>query len=99
MGTEKQQEVKPEDRAAQIPVHTLVIRLCFFICRRAFYRKDGSPRRCSNCGSTSFATDVVVAIDYGTPCEEYILCSDCGSTCAFWAYGSFDPKYRKYGAV
>jgi len=98
-GLEITTEDSPKNGAVRGLFYTLVIRLCFFIYRPAFYTKDGCPIRCSKCGCTVFTSKVTETAGHDTPCEEYTLCKNCGATCAFWAYGYFDPKYRKHGAV
>jgi hypothetical protein len=58
------------------------------------YTEDGCPVICVHCGSARIAES---ARDYlnGIPCETAYVCTDCGNTVGYWAYGNFDPGYRE----
>mgnify|MGYP006890187614 CR=1 FL=1 len=62
------------------------------------YYEDGSPKRCYKCGCDTF-NDVVrstlaVLDNGGGPAMEIeYFCANCGTSLAYWAYGSFDPSF------
>lgn len=66
------------------------------------YFEDGHPKTCRSCGGAVFNDIVRDFIDVGVPggslaTEIEYVCESCGSTVAYWAYGSFDPAYYKTG--
>ena len=63
------------------------------------YDERGAPIKCFNCGGTRQNQIVRGVIDViqgqGPVCEYEILCGDCRVPIGYWAYGSFDPSYKR----
>ena len=97
--TETQKETIPNKlQPLGFCVKRLVMPLIFLVAKRLFYDVDGNPKRCTKCGCREFSVLVKESIN-GTAAEQDYVCKDCGATVGFWAYGYFDPKYRRYGAA
>lgn len=70
-----------------------------------FYREDGHPIKCRHCNAVNFkevvrdqittlATEGPYPVSLGVVvCEKEYVCSGCGDSAAYWAYGRFDPTY------
>lgn len=56
------------------------------------FEEDGTPNYCDACGCRDIDIEVTNTVA-GVTSEAYYNCNDCGTTLAFWAYGSFDPAY------
>lgn len=60
-----------------------------------FYREDGTPIMCHHCGHEKFKDRVIDRIDaYGPISEFEEICVNCGKIVAYWAYGSYDPRFE-----
>lgn len=59
-----------------------------------YYNSDGSPIACPYCSGNE-TYDKINSIDGGIASEIEYFCSHCHKTIAYWAYGSFDPGYKK----
>lgn len=66
---------------------------------RDCYTEDGAPVKCWKCGSAEQQEVVRDFLDVfqgqGPVCEYEVFCADCGTSIAYWAYGSFDPSYLR----
>ena len=58
-----------------------------------YYDDDGYPKKCPKCRCKKIDSKVHDTIN-GTVCEEEFICSSCGVTVAYWAYGYFGPNYQ-----
>lgn len=56
-------------------------------------RELGEPNVCRACGGTWFYTKVRAYVEY-VIAEYEVNCMWCEEPVAYWAYGSFDPKYE-----
>lgn len=57
-------------------------------------RELGEPNRCPACGGTWFYTKVRAYAEY-IVAEYEVNCMWCDEGVAYWAYGSYDPKYEE----
>jgi hypothetical protein len=57
-----------------------------------YYRTDGCPIKCINCGSENLEGIVTDTLDGHLIMEYKIDCHDCGETVGYWAQGHFDPS-------
>lgn len=59
-----------------------------------YYLDDGFPIKCWHCQSNDIRSDIKDILTHIISEQEYI-CNSCGSDLAYWAYGYFDPGYKK----
>jgi len=60
-----------------------------------FISKEGFPLKCDTCFSTKFESVTVDTIN-GILCEAEIVCKNCKSSVAYYAYGSTQSKFSPY---
>jgi hypothetical protein len=61
------------------------------------YTESGMPIKCFKCGCTEIDEKVRDFVDVccgtGPVLEAEYICNACGTSVAYWAYGSFDPNF------
>ena len=75
---------------------SIITRIAYLIIPSRYYRKDGSPKRCRNCGCTEI-TSTVRACVANVPSEIEYDCAHCYHPLAYYAYGHFSPYWRQVG--
>ena len=76
----------------------LFLKVIFRLFPKLFYYQDGSPKRCTVCGSKKMGSKIIDTIEY-TVAEEEIFCDKCGAMTGYFAYGYYAPDFTKYGAA
>lgn len=56
-----------------------------------YFKDDGTPIKCSNCGSELIKVKIIDMIDSIVLEKEY-YCVSCSTTLAYWAFGYFDTR-------
>ena len=59
-----------------------------------YYDKDGGPKRCIYCGSTTIYEETKEIVQNHVA-EFRCECCSCQETIGYWAYGGYDPMYRE----
>lgn len=62
-----------------------------------YFEQDGAPKKCPKCKSKKFTEKIIGVVDLfqgqGPICEVEYFC-ECGECVGFWAYGSWDSRYK-----
>lgn len=59
-----------------------------------YYSENGCPIKCWNCKSIIIDEITKESINYVT-CECSLVCHNCQTELGYYAYGFYDPNYRK----
>jgi hypothetical protein len=59
-----------------------------------YYSKNNRPIKCQYCECEEL-TETVEDQSGGQVFEKSITCSECNSMLGYWAYGAYDPFFRK----
>ena len=62
------------------------------LMRYMYFRQDGEPVRCTECGCTEIVDTITDRLDY-MPLESEQTCAGCQSTLGYWAHGYYDLAY------
>jgi len=59
-----------------------------------YFEKDGGPKQCTKCGCCILEVIAQVYMSH-TMCESTVICSDCGTSLGYWAYGYWDSDFER----
>lgn len=68
-----------------------LLQLKLSLLRRRYLDKEGGPKRCYWCESTSLASRCTATAGDNVVAEEEVNCGDCSLGVGYWAYGYWQP--------